>query len=358
MNALATRLIEGLVANGVAPDQAQRIFEQIHGFGEYGFPESHAASFAVIVYASAFLRVHHRAAFTAALLNSQPMGFYSPASIVADAVRHGLEVLPVDALCSDWEATLERRGEDSPERDGPPPLAVRLGFSQIRGMSHAESERLIRVRESGGLGEHLVHVASRTGLGRPSLMRLAGAGAFRGFGLTRRGAIWQIQGLPHVDLPLLAAAMERPADVRHLPAASREEEMLGDHAALGLSLEHHPIGLMREALRAQGICTSEELRRVPTGRSVRVAGMVITRQRPGTAKGVLFLTLEDETGHVNVVVWKKTQERYRLLVRDEILLEIRGRVEREGSVIHVIAAHLEALNWGARPPRHRARSYR
>ena len=336
MEALAQRLIDGLVSNGIDPDYARRIFEQIQGFGEYGFPESHAASFAVLVYASAYLRRHHRAAFTAALLNSQPMGFYSPATIVQDARRHGVKVLPVDILKSEWDSTLERPKEVDPRRDTPPPFSLRLGFRQIRGMQREVAERIVAVRAERGF-KGVVDLMLRGRLQRHSLLRLGSAGAFRPFGLGRRESVWAIQALPAVASPLQAPAKELEDPWEGLPPLSEEEEVMEEYSTTGLSVESHPIGLIRAWLKGLQIPAAVDLARIATGTRMQVVGMVITRQRPGTASGVLFLTLEDETGHINIVVWAKVYERYRRLIHDEVMLCVSGKLDRQGSVCHVIA---------------------
>jgi error-prone DNA polymerase len=357
MTELAGRLIRGLMANGVEEKYAQRIFEQIHGFGEYGFPESHAASFALIVYASAYLRTHHRAAFACALLNSQPMGFYAPHSIVADAQRSRVTVLGVDIFRSEWDCTLERLPEDRPDRDGPPPLALRLGFRMVRGLARDVGHRIAALRALAAPIQSIGALQRHTGIRVDQLLRLAAAGAFSAFGASTREAIWQVQGLAYAGLPLLDG-LSAPPDAAALPPMSPHEAMLTDYSALGLSLGYHPVGVMREELERRGIPSAEQLRELPTGKRLTVAGLVIVRQRPETAKGTLFITLEDETGHINVIVWPKILQRYRLAARDEVLIEVDGEIQREAGVVNIVASALRKLTVFAPPAEARSRDFR
>ena len=347
MHELSERLVAGLISNGFTPAYAQQIFKQIEGFGEYGFPESHAASFAVIVYASVWLRRHHPEAFLAAILNSQPMGFYQPNTLIGDTRRRGVTVLPVDVARSAWDCTLERlpRGERSVEEgpwDGPAPLAVRLGFRLVKGLAKGDAERLVAVRSHRAFTT-LGDLARRSQLRRDQLVRLAAAGALLPLGLGRREAIWRIQGLPDVGEGDLLAWMELPEPDAELPPMTPEEELLADYKATGLSVGAHPLALIRDTLRQRGIPTAAELAHMPDGRRLTVAGMVITRQRPGTASGVLFVTIEDETGHCQVVVWPQIYEKNRRAVRDLLLMEVDGRLQRDGRVIHVIAERVRPL---------------
>ncbi|GMV43791.1 MAG: error-prone DNA polymerase [Myxococcales bacterium] len=343
MHELSERLVRGLVANGFTEEYAQQIFRQIEGFGEYGFPESHAASFAVIVYTSTWLRRHHPEAFLAAIINSQPMGFYAPNTLIGDARRRGTRVLPPDVQRSGWDCTLERVGRDGEGPwDGAPPLAVRLGLRVVKGLARGDAERLVAARQ-GSVFRGLGDLVRRARLRRDQLVRLAAAGALLSLGLGRREAIWRIQGLPDVDEGDLLAWMELPEPEAELPPMTPEEELLADYRATGLSVDLHPIALIRDTLRQRGIPTAEELGQMGEGRRLTVAGMVITRQRPGTASGVIFVTLEDETGHCQVVVWPKVYERYRREVRDHLLMEVDGRLQRDGRVLHVIAERVRPL---------------
>jgi error-prone DNA polymerase len=336
------KLVEGMTARGYAREFAERCFQQIEGFGEYGFPESHAASFALLVYVSAWLKRHYPAAFAAALLNSQPMGFYAPAQIVRDAREHGVEVRPIDVNASDWDATLEDEGAR---------VALRLGLREIKGLGEAEAARLVAARGEGHATA--AELAHRAGLSRAALEALAAADAFRSLGLDRRAALWTVQGLELLRLPLFALAAVRgaagsnlpPADVLAepavtLPLAPLGEEVLADYATLRLSLKAHPLALLRGALAGEGAVPAAELAHMRDGARLTVAGLVLVRQRPGTASGVIFATLEDETGVANIIVWPKVFERFRRTVLAARLLAVRGRLQREGIVIHVIAEQL------------------
>jgi error-prone DNA polymerase len=392
------KFIDGMVANGYAREFAERCFGQIEGFGEYGFPESHAASFALLVYVSSWIKRYYPEAFCAALLNSQPMGFYAPAQLVRDAREHGVTVLHPDVNHSEWDCTLEP-GAPSPRASGtsprapiargggrgegqghtltsvsvaaphPNPLptsgeresprcAVRLGLRLIDGLAEEAGKEIVTARGAGYASVGAVWL--RSGAPVSVLERLADADAFRSTGLDRRAALWAVRGLdggalhtkakrataaasPITTWPgnrLLSADLfdERPVD---LPSASLGEHVVADYAALGLSLKAHPVAFFREELTARRILTSaqhwdERL----AGRRVTVAGLVLVRQRPGTAKGVIFLTLEDETGIVNVVVWPKVFEQNRRVLMTAQFLAVRGKIQREGLVIHVVAEEL------------------
>jgi error-prone DNA polymerase len=342
--------IEGMVGNGYQRDFAVRCFNQIKGFGEYGFPESHAASFAQLAYVSAWLKCHHPAIFACALLNSQPMGFYAPAQIVRDARDHGVEVRPVDVNASLWDCTIE----PAPASTGG--LAVRLGFRQIKGFAEADAEKLVAARGAGYATPR--ELARRGGLGLPALERLARADAWGSAGLDRRTALWAAKGIAAAPPPLLAAA-EAGADAAEpavrLPTLSLGEEVVEDYATLFLSLKAHPAGLLRARLARNGMVPARHLAGLKSGDAVKLAGLVLVRQRPGTAKGVVFITLEDETGAANLVVWPAMFERFRRVVMTAKLLAVEGVVQREGAVIHIVAhrlvdlsAWLEELN--GRPP--------
>ncbi|MBM3518504.1 MAG: error-prone DNA polymerase, partial [Alphaproteobacteria bacterium] len=357
------KLIEGMVARGYERDFAERCFRQIEGFGEYGFPESHAASFALLVYVSAWLKCHYPAAFACALLNSQPMGFYAPAQIVRDAREHGVAVLPVDVNHSRWDCTLEpalpapgRSAAGGTVSDGSASggvavsdgVALRLGLREIKGLAEDAAEALVAARRAGRFGD-VAELWRRARLAPAVLDRLAQADAFRSLGLSRRQALWAVQGLGPEPLPLFAAAAaaataateslgepERGAEPAvALPTMPLGEEVINDYAALRLTLRAHPLALLRTRLAALGYRPHEALARTPPGRRVRIAGLVICRQRPGTASGVIFMTLEDETTIANLIVWPRTFERYRKAVLQSRLIGVAGTVEREGIVIHV-----------------------
>ncbi|MFO1407284.1 MAG: error-prone DNA polymerase [Steroidobacteraceae bacterium] len=323
------RLVRGMRERGYAEEFAKQIFRQILGFGEYGFPESHAASFALLVYVSAWLKRHEPAAFAAALINSQPMGFYAPSQLVQDARRHGVEVHPVDVTASRWDCTLEPGA-------GPGP-ALRLGLRVVKGFPEEAAQRLVEARAAGPYAS-VQDLAGRAHLVRRELASLAAAGALAGIAGHRHRAAWQVAGV-EPPLPLLP----QPGIAEGLPMlrAPREgEDIVADYAHTGLTLRRHPLALLRERLEARGILTAERLRTLPNGAAVRAAGLVITRQRPGSASGVTFVTLEDETGQVNLIVWERTAERQRQALVGSRLMGVAGELQLEGEVMHVIAHRL------------------
>jgi error-prone DNA polymerase len=326
------RFISGMLARGYQADFATRCFAQIEGFGSYGFPESHAASFARLVYISAWLKRHHQAAFTCALLNAQPMGFYAPAQLVRDARDRGVEVRPVSVDHSHWDCTLEPRPDGS--------LALRLGFRQIKGLKAEEADWIAAARGNGY--PDVESLWRRAGVGPDALERLAEADAFTPLGLTRREALWAAKALRGpAPLPLFGADGEGGAEpVVTLPTMSFGQEVIEDYLALRLSLRAHPMELLRP--RLPGVTPHAALA-TARGR-LAVAGLVITRQRPGTASGVIFLTLEDETGVSNVVVWSRVYETFRRAVIAGRLLRVTGRIERDGPVVHLIAEQIEDIS--------------
>jgi error-prone DNA polymerase len=326
------RLVDGMVANGYDKAFAERCFKQIEGFGEYGFPESHAASFALIVYVSAWLKKHHPDVFLAAILNAQPMGFYAAAQLVRDARQHGVEVRPVDANASDWDCTLEDTGG--------PLHAVRLGLRQIKGFSEADAARLLAAREAGPFAD-LDDLHRRTHLSARALTLLADADALGGLGATRRAGLWQARGLAAPPLPLFASSSAfGPEAAPDLPAMGLGAEVAHDYARVRLSLKAHPLAFWRAEHAAAGRLTAADLTTARNGRRLEIAGLVLLRQRPGSAKGVIFMTLEDETGAANIIVWPKAFERFRRTVLTAKMLIVNGRLQREGLVIHVIADSL------------------
>jgi error-prone DNA polymerase len=336
------KLIAGMVERGYARDFAERTFAQLEGFGSYGFPESHAASFALIAYASAWVKCHQPDVFCAALLNSQPMGFYAPAQVVRDAREHGVEVRPVCANASRWDCTLEPTGGRW--------LAVRLGLRMIQGLANADAARLVAHR-GGAPYASVEEVWRQAGLPRAALERLAEADAFRTLGLDRRQALWAVRGLADTALPLFAAAERGGAlepeavepPVALVPMADGRE-VVEDYRSTGLSLRCHPVAFLRGELRARGLVACADLATARDGRWVTVPGIVLVRQKPGSAKGVMFITIEDETGVANLIVWPSLFERQRRLVLSAGMLACRGRVQREGEVTHVIANRLEDLS--------------
>jgi error-prone DNA polymerase len=346
INNFREKMIRGMLANGYDEDFAARCFKQIEGFGDYGFPESHAASFALLVYVSSWLKRHYPAAFACAILNAQPMGFYAPAQLVRDARDHGVEVRAVDVNYSEWDCTLESR------RSG---MALRLGFRQAKGMREADAARMLAARGDGYTTVR--DVWRQANLGRRALEVLARADAWGSLGLDRRAALWQIRGLGDAPLPLFAFAETQALPGSNapppewgiepevqLPALGPGEQVMADYRHLRLSLKNHPCALLRDELAADGIVTNERLAGLKDGTWVAVSGLVIVRQRPGTASGVIFATLEDETGVANVIVWPTVFERYRRDLLESRLLRVAGTLQKEGRVIHVIARHLLGLN--------------
>jgi len=341
-----TKLIEGMVGNGYDREFAERTFRQLEGFGSYGFPESHAASFALIAYASSWVKCWHPDAFCCALLNAQPMGFYAPAQIVRDARDHGVEVRPVCVNASRWDCTLEPiEGDDGR-------FAVRLGLRLVKGLGNAEAARLVTCREE----QPFVSVDDlwrRAAIPTAALVELAEADAFRpSLGLARREALWAIKALRNEPLPLFAAAANREAGIvpeQAEPAVSLKpmeagREVVEDYGHVGLSLRRHPVSFLRADLTRRRFVTCAEAVSLRDGRWVNVAGLVLVRQRPGSAKGVMFITLEDETTVANLVVWSKVFEKYRRTVLGSGMLGVKGRVQREGEVVHIIARELIDLS--------------
>jgi error-prone DNA polymerase len=346
------KMIDGMVTRGYDADFADRCFRQIEGFGEYGFPESHAASFALLVYASAWLKCRYPDAFAAALLNAQPMGFYAPSQIVRDAQEHGIDVRPVDINRSAWDNHLEPHdGVRDPHlrhadmtQDIWARCAVRLGFRQISGFRENDAKELVARRERGF--DSLRDLWLRTGLSTEIIERLADADAFRSIGLDRRNALWAVRGLRRTgdkdDLPLFASTIHRELEPdAHLPAMPLGEHVIEDYRNLRLSLKAHPIFFVRPYLTNLGVVANETLSTLITGRNVIVSGLVIVRQRPGSAKGVIFMTLEDETAVANVIVWPKVFEKFRTVVLGGRLISVQGRMQNESGVIHVVANTIE-----------------
>ncbi|MDP2129591.1 MAG: error-prone DNA polymerase [Erythrobacter sp.] len=334
---LQDMMVERMVARGYDRDFAQRCFNQIRGFGEYGFPESHAASFAQLVYVSSWLKCHYPAAFACGLLNSQPMGFYAPAQIVRDAQGHGVAVLPVDVNASVWDCTLEAGEGDQ--------HALRLGLRQIDGLPEHVAAALVAERETGGPFRDVADLRARAGLSPAHIERLASADAFTSLGLTRRQALWDARSLISApDLPLFRAAAVREEGAERnavrLPAMPLSEEVVADYQTTRLSLKAHPMAFLRADLAARGFVRASDLRARKFRSMVQVAGVVLIRQRPGSAKGVTFITLEDESGVINLVVWPDLKEKQRKVVMGARLMEVRGRVEYDDEVTHVIAASM------------------
>ena len=368
------RLIDGMTRNGYPLDFAQRVVEQVKGFSSYGFPESHAVSFALLVYDSSWIKRHHPAEFLAGLLNSQPLGFYSPSQLVQDAQRHGVEVRPVDVVVSDWDCTLEevtdplsRSRERVGERANPPDHsanaqavhslslweragvraaseqaipAVRLGLRLISGLSHAEAQRLMAARARSAFTDS-DDLARRAALDQQTMQQLAAADALQSLSGHRRQQVWDAAALKTAPALLREAPVEE--DLLDLPEAPEGEAIVWDYASLGLTLRRHPLALLRERLQARRFMTAETLKDAPNGRLVRACGIVTGRQQPETSKGVVFVTLEDETGVVQVIVWKALRERQRNELTRSRLLAVHGVWQREGEVCNLIAGRLEDL---------------
>ncbi|MBU0639946.1 MAG: error-prone DNA polymerase [Planctomycetes bacterium] len=388
------KLMKGMLANGLSRQFAEQIYKQIRGFGEYGFPESHAASFALLVYASAWLKRYHPAAYTAALLNSQPMGFYAPAQLVRDTSEHGVPVLPVDVNWSAWDCTLEQGSGIGDQGSGTPATAatqhsdprspipdpstwgqngpaLRLGLRLVRGLGAEKVRGLIAAQHETeqNAGDHesqtsrylnpvipeslnpsiplpirsIRQLACCPDVARETLVRLAAADAFRSLGLNRRQALWHILALDGADAPLFAHLEpdEAPVD---LPEMTLDETVVHDYDTLGLSLNAHPIALLRDELNTLKVSQNKRLKTARNGQRVTVAGLVLVRQRPGTASGIVFMTLEDETGVANLVIRPRIWERDRRVARGRVALIAEGAVERQGDVIHVMVRRLHDLS--------------
>ena len=337
---LQGKMVGRMIERGYDPVFAQACFDQIKGFGEYGFPESHAASFAHLVYVSCWMKWAHPDVFACALLNSQPMGFYAPAQIVRDAREHGVEIRSPDVNLSSWDCTLEPMTPGRPlpgtGRNGvrAPRLALRLGLRLVDGFGETASERLMAARETPFRGVADLHV--RTGLPRDAVEALAAADAMGSMGLSRRQALWDVRALSEAA-PTPLAPLGDETETTQLPLMPASEEVVADYQTLRLSLKAHPLSFLREAYGKRGLTHSAAMR---PGRPITVAGLVLVRQRPGSAKGVCFLTIEDEHGVANIVVWPKVMERYRRVVMSARLLHVRGRVQTDGEVTHLVAEHL------------------
>jgi error-prone DNA polymerase len=323
------KLISGMRARGYAEEFARQIFKQILGFGEYGFPESHAASFALLVYVSCWLKRHEPAAFTCALLNSQPMGFYSASQLIQDLRRHGVEVRSADVNRSDWDSSLEPAGDKRP--------VLRLGLRQISGLSETAGQAVIAARDAGSY-RSIQQLVERTRINRRELAALAAAGALSALDGHRHKVRWTVEGIE--EPTALFASMDRYDATPMLRRPTEGQNIVADYKSLGLTLERHPMALIRAHLSAYGYITAGGLGKLSSGCVIRVAGLVITKQRPGTASGVTFVTLEDETGYANLVVWKRTAEEQRNVLLNARLMGVEGELQVEGKVVHVIAKKL------------------
>ncbi|WP_442579111.1 error-prone DNA polymerase [Mesorhizobium sp. ASY16-5R] len=338
------KLIKGMVANGYEREFAERTFRQLEGFGSYGFPESHAASFALIAYASSWMKCHHPEVFCTALLNAQPMGFYAPAQIVRDARDHRVEVRPVCINASRWDCTLEAMADEA--------FAVRLGMRMVRGLSNANAATLLAARSDQPFAS-VDDLWRRAGVPIAALVQLAEADAFlEALGVSRREALWQIKGLRDEPLPLFATAARRQDEQIHElvePAVSLRpmtagSEVVEDYGHVGLTLRAHPMSFLRGDLRRRCIATCSEAMNARDRQWLEAAGLVLVRQRPGSAKGVMFITIEDETGIANLVIWPKLFERQRRIILSASMFSVRGRIQREGEVVHLVAHQLTDLS--------------
>jgi len=346
MQRFGARLVKGMIDRGYPREFAERCFEQIKGFSEYGFPESHAASFALLVYVSAWLKCRHPAVFAAALINSQPMGFYAPAQIVRDAREHGVEVRAVDVGVSRWECTLEEAG------------SLRLGMRLVRGLREDDAALVVGAVERNGPFHSIQGLWRASGARVSTLRRLASADAFRSMGLDRQAALWEIRALSDEELPLFEhASHDRDAT---LPEISEPRKVIQDYVATGLSLKAHPVSFCRTELAARGAVPARELadtRTWPHGSQTAVAGIVLVRQRPGTASGIVFMTLEDETGTANLIVRPHIYRRDRRVARHGVVVLARGTVERQGDVVHLLVHSLEDAQGALAPIAARSRDF-
>ena len=352
------KMIDGMVANGYERDFAERCFRQIEGFGEYGFPESHAASFALLVYASCWLKALYPDVFCAAILNAQPMGFYAPGQLIRDARDHGVEMRPVDINLSAWDNGLEAATFDAqaiaPRHADMRGLirtahAVRLGFRQVKGLREADMTLLVKHRDRGY--DSVRDLWLRTGLSRAAIERLADADCFGSLGLSRRQALWAAKALDPASaserLPLFDRPEIRDREIEaetRLPPMPPGEEVVNDYRYLSLSLKAHPVSFLRARLARDRVTAAEQLTGISTGRRVIVAGLVLVRQRPGSAKGVIFMTLEDESGVANIIVWPKMFERFRRAVLGARLVRVEGRLQNESNVIHIVADRIDDIS--------------
>ena len=335
------KLLDGMRDQGLTGEFAEHVFKQIKGFGEYGFPESHAASFALLVYASCYLKRHYPAAFCAALLNSQPMGFYAPAQLVADARNHGIRVHGADVNHSDWDTTLEPDGRCS---DGGQP-DIRLGLRTVRGLAIGVAERLVHDRAARGRFRSLEEMVRRTAIGKAALATLADADALASLAGDRRAAVWHSlsQEAEPGHQPLLESVDDQETVPEALTAMSPLEEVYADYESTGLSLKGHPISFVRRELQGKRCVSAADLPRLRDGRHVRVGGLVLMRQRPATAKGITFVTLEDETGSINLVLFQAVWERFFRIARTSNAWLVDGKLENRQGVIHVIAGRITDL---------------
>jgi DNA polymerase-3 subunit alpha/error-prone DNA polymerase len=347
-----------MLENEYPREFAESCFSQIEGFAEYGFPESHAASFALLVYVSSWIKAYYPDVFCTAMLNSQPMGFYAPSQLIRDAREHGVKILPVDINRSGWDCSLEVTAFDKNAIDKrhesmrdviKTQRAVRLGFRQVKGLAERDMiEKLIANRGERYTSVHDLWL--RSGLDKSDIERLADADAFNDIQLSRREALWAVRGLDAKSATETLSLFDvtdgrdlRPETKATLPEMLPGEQVIEDYRYLSLSLKAHPVSFLREEFKAMGIKRSVDLLAVANGQRVTIGGIVLVRQRPGSAKGVIFMTLEDETGVANAIVWPKIFERYRPVVMGARLVKIRGRLQSQSGVIHTVVEHIEDI---------------
>ncbi len=345
MEHMHQRLVNGMLKRGYQREFAEQIFEQIKGFGEYGFPESHAASFALLVYVSAWLKCHHPAAFCCALLNSQPMGFYQPSQLVQDARRHGVTVLPIDIRFSDWDCSLVRG--DTPQ--------MRLGLRLIKGLGKPAAERITTARQRQPFDD-IQDLCTRAHLNRKEMAALAEADVLKGIAGHRHRARWEVAATEKQPADLLEG-IARTDDVTTIRPASESDNVKADYAATGLTLGRHPLALIRPVLRQRRVTTAQQLLQLKHGTFTRACGLITMRQRPMTGNGTVFLTLEDETGHVNVVIWQRLWERQRSIVLNASLIAVDGIMESDGEVYHLIARRVHDFDHLAKGLKTRSRDF-
>jgi error-prone DNA polymerase len=355
-----------MVARGIPEEFAERVFSQIRGFGEYGFPESHAASFALLAYVTAWLKCHHPETFLCAMLNAQPMGFYAPATLIEDGARHGVITLPIDVNHSDWDCTLETT--EGPDSQGgiTRMLAVRMGYRYVKGLGSREKERLESIPRPVRSIEDFTR---KSQLGLTPLVSLAEAGAFDSLGMTRREALWRVRAAVPGARDLLFGSRVDPSaltrsdadstgsSVPMLRSLSVPEQVLWDYRTANHSPRGHPMAPLREWLQKRGIVSAQDVRDMGHGKHADCMGLVICRQRPGTATGVVFLTLEDEFGFVNVVVWNNVFDRYQRVLRTASLLGVRGRIQTADGVTHLIAEELYVPDLSTGLHAHKSRDF-
>ena len=345
MEKFERKLVDGMLERGYSPEFAQRLFRQIRGFGEYGFPESHAASFALLVYISAWIKHYHPAAFAAALINSQPMGFYGPAQLLGDARQHGVTILPVDVNHSDWDCTLEPEGKA---------FALRLGLRVLGGFASDEALKILTARQQGPFAT-FDEFARRTGLPQSQLLRLSEGDVFGSLQQSRRASTWN--ALPSRDVGPLLKDVADEEDAVELPTMAPLAEVVADYQTIGLTLRAHPVSFLRRELETLRVIRHGDLKRQPDGRRVKVCGLVLLRQRPGTAKGITFVTLEDETGFANLIISPDVWERFHKAARTATVMLVSGVLQRQHDVTHILATRIEDLSHRLQELRARSRDF-